>query len=444
MIRLFKHLHLTSRFFIVSGGVVLLFGLSFVLSPLYEAAWIAILLIIAFTLADAILLFSKRELFRAKRRTAQVISLGSENDIILELENRTVIRYFVEIVDELPFSLQKRDFSVKVWFGAYEKKQLTYHIKPNSRGAYNFGNILLYARSVLGFTERRVTIPAAKDIAVYPSIIEMKQFDLRNLPKISFYSGIKKMRRLGHSYEFEQIKTYVHGDDFRSINWKATGRSPQLMVNQYDDEKSQQIYSVIDKSRVMKMPFKGLSLLDYAINTGLVISNVALGKYDKVGLITFSDRIDSTVKAERGQAQLRRIMESLYREKEGKAEADYELLYTKVRNFVGVRSLLFLYTNFESTYSLDRVLPLLRRINKLHLLIVVVFENTELLDYAHGESHDLSEVYTKTIAAKFASEKQKIILQLKQYGIQTILTRPEDLSVNTVNKYLELKARGMI
>ena len=121
----------------------------------------------------------------------------------------------------------------------------------------------------------------------------MKRFELKSFHKLSDKKGIKKMRRIGHSYEFEQIKNYVRGDDYRSINWKATSRRAQLMVNQFQDERAQQVYSMIDKSHAMKMPFNELSLMDYAINTSLVIPNVALQKHDRAGLLTFSDKIGS-------------------------------------------------------------------------------------------------------------------------------------------------------
>jgi uncharacterized protein (DUF58 family) len=255
---------------------------------------------------------------------------------------------------------------------------------------------------------------------------------------------VKKIRRLGHSYEFEQIKNYVQGDDFRSINWKATGRKAELMVNQYEDERSQQVYSLIDKSRTMRMPFNGLSLLDYSINASLVISNIALKKHDKSGLLTFSDKIGSSIKADRGQKQLRMILEALYNEEERKMEANYELMYNAVRNLVRGRSLIFFYTNFESLYAVERVLPLLRKINSTHLLVVMFFENTEVKDFSTSAAQDVEEIYLKTIAQKFVSEKNQVVQLLRQYGIQSILTRPEDLSINTVNKYLELKARGMI
>jgi uncharacterized protein (DUF58 family) len=249
---------------------------------------------------------------------------------------------------------------------------------------------------------------------------------------------------VGHSYEFEQIKNYVRGDDYRSINWKASSRRATLMVNQYQDERAQQVYSIIDKSRAMRMPFDGLSLMDYAINTSLVISNVALAKHDRAGLLTFSDIIGTTIKADRKPTQLNKILLALYKEKERNLEANYELLYHSARKLIKGRSLLMLYTNFESMYALERVLPILRRINTLHLLVVVFFENTEINDFAKLKVDTTQDIYHQTIAQKFLNEKSQMVQKLKQYGIQAILTKPQDLSVNSINKYLELKSRGLI
>ena len=192
------------------------------------------------------------------------------------------------------------------------------------------------------------------------------------------------------------------------------------------------------------MPFNGLSLMDYAINTSLAISNVVLKKYDKAGLITFSDKIGTTIKADRKGNQLNKILHALYKEKERPNEANYELLYHIARKLINGRSLVLLYTNFESMYALDRVLPLLRRINKFHLLIVIFFENTEVQEFVKKEVKTVQGIYTNTIAQKFLAEKRAMAQKLNQHGIQVILTRPEDLSMNTINKYLELKSRGMI
>jgi uncharacterized protein (DUF58 family) len=256
--------------------------------------------------------------------------------------------------------------------------------------------------------------------------------------------GVKKVRRMGHSMEFEQIKEYVVGDDYRSLIWKATARKGALMVNSYADEKSQQLYCIIDKSRVMKMPFEELSLLDYSINTSLVLSNVALMKQDKAGLLTFSENIGSFLPAEKKALQMQSILETLYNQKTRYLESDFEKLYIFTRRKITQRSLLILFTNFESLTGMRRQLPYLKKIAENHLLITVFFENTELTKFIDRPSENLEEVYAKTIAENFAYEKRQIVKELNQSGILTILTAPKNLTVNALNKYLEIKARGML
>jgi uncharacterized protein (DUF58 family) len=427
------------------GLIVGLFAFGFAIPFLFIVAQLSILGALALVLVDILLLYNRRARIVIKRSLSRLLSLGSDNITRLQVYNHYNLPLRLTIIDELPYQLQQRDFEISFVIKPGEKKQLNYNVRPLMRGEYHFGKINVYMSSVLGIVQRRYSEPAEIMVPVYPSLIQMKKFELKAFAKISRETlGIKKIRRIGHSYEFEQIKSYVRGDDYRSINWKATGRRADLMVNQYEDEKAQQIYSIIDKSRAMRMPFDGLSLLDHSINASLVISNIALQKQDKAGLLTFSEKIDSTVKAERSKAQLKVLMESLYKQKESTLEANYELLYFAVRNFIKGRSLLFLYSNFESYYAMERVLPILRRINNLHLLVVVFFENSEVSDYSMGKAKNMEDIYFQTIAQKFVSEKKQIVNELKQYGIQAILTRPEDLSMNTVNKYLELKSRGMI
>ncbi len=194
----------------------------------------------------------------------------------------------------------------------------------------------------------------------------------------------------------------------------------------------------------MRMPFNGLSLLDYAINTSLVISNIVLRKHDKAGLMTFSNKLGTFLKAEKNSSQLNKILQNLYNEKVNWPESDYELLYSAARNFIRGRSLLFLFTNFESTYALERVLPLLRKLNQLHLLVIMFFENTELLSYVDQPCHDLLDINQQTAAKELILHKEQILHILKMHGIQAIKTTPDNLSLDTVNKYLELKARGFI
>jgi uncharacterized protein (DUF58 family) len=413
-------------------------------SLLYSGGLTAALVLAVLTVVDLVLLFGPYVRIKGHREVPKMLSLSDENTVRLRVVNVGSLPVSLEVIDELPDQFQKRDFRLRFSLQPDEENLHAYTVRPVRRGEYRFHAINLFARTRLSLLERRFREAAHQTVPVYPSVLQMKQYELRAFTRISSLEGIKRMRRIGHSYEFEQIRSYVKGDDYRSINWKATGRRSDLMVNQYEDERSQQVYVVIDKSRSMKMPFRGMSLLDHAINAGLALSNIILKKHDRAGLLTFSDKIGSAIKADNTPGQLRRILEALYREAERPNEANFELLYTSALQWVGRRSLLLLFTNFESHYAMLRALPELRRINRRHVLVVVFFENTEISDYLSSSPQTVEDIYVATTARHFLFEKHRIVQELQQYGIQSVLTRPENLTLDTINKYLELKAKGAI
>lgn len=437
-------MYLSNRFFWLFGASAAFFALTYPFAWLFPWAQTAFVAVLGCVLTDGLLLYIRRPKVSCKRSVNPVFSLSDPNPVTWLLENNGSILLHITLADELPIPFQIRDFEVKMTLKPGETYQVEHSFRPLTRGVYAFGNIPVFVRTNLGLIERKLVFEQAQDVQVYPSIIQMKRYELRAMRQIAHDSGIKKMRRIGHSYEFEQIKNYVQGDDFRSINWKASSRRGNLMVNQYEDERSQQVYCIVDKSRVMRMPFEGLSLLDYAINTSLAISNIILKKQDKAGLLTFSDVIGATIKAQSDTSQLSRILESLYREKERPGEANYELLYEAVRRLISARSLLILFTNFESSYALERALPTLRRLSRAHLLVVVFFENTEIQKRASQPVRTTADVYRQTVARQFLQDKKEMVNKLRQYGIQAVLTKPQDLTLQTINKYLELKSRGLI
>mgnify|MGYP006293625407 CR=1 FL=1 len=442
--KLFRKLYLNNLFFWGLALASALFALAYTVNLLFFISQAYLALFLAFTLVDVFVLFRKKVKIEASRVTAQVYSLGEKNKVEIIVQNHGDIRLHCMLIDELPEQFQERDFKLNFQLNAFEIKTLTYQIRPLIRGSYRFGNINILSRSVLEMVSRRDVVKAGCNVAVYPSAIMMKKFELFAFQRFATQSGVRRLRRIGHSYEFDHIKSYVSGDDPRSINWKATGRKTQLMVNHYMDEKSQQVYCLLDKSRVMQMPFDGLSLLDHAINTSLVISNITLRKQDNAGLISFSDKIGSIIKAGSGPRHLHKIYNALYNESENPLEANYELLYNAVRKRIGSRSLLLLFTNFESTYAMERVLPTLRRINRFHLLVVIFFRNRQVMEMSKDPGETIDNIYFKTIARKYLAEKDLIVQELQKHRIQVIYTSPEELPVNTINKYLELKARGMI
>lgn len=444
MKQFYQSLFLPNRFFYVFAGITLLFLLSFPFSILMPLALAIFTLCIGLIVIEIYSLYQKDMLVNAKREMPNLLSLSDQNTIKIEVENNATILLLIRVIDELPVQFQVRDFEKILQLKSGEEKSISYQLRPIERGEYQFGAIHLFCATRLGLLERRVSVDAAATLPVYPSIIQMKELELRAFDRVTYLKGIKKMRRIGHSYEFDHIKNYVRGDDYRSINWKASSRRAGLMVNKYEDERSQQVYNIIDKSRNMRMPFNGLSLMDYAVNASLALSNIILKKHDRAGLLTFSDKMGSIIKADGRAEQLRLILSTLYKEQNRMVESNFELLYFAVRKLLSSRGLLLLYTNFESMYALDRALPVLRKINNLHLVVVVFFENTEIKDFSTQKVSTLEEIYNQTIAQKFVTEKRAMVQKLRQYGIQSVLTQPEDLSLNTINKYLELKARGLI
>lgn len=441
---LFKHFFIHTRLFLFGGAIIFLLVLSYPFELLLPIALTSLLMLLLVTLADALMVFGPRVSLHASRTVSKMLSLGDDNPITITLRNNSSVKLTVTVLDELPEQFQIRNFKRERTLLPGQPDEFVYQLRPVTRGQYFFGVLHCFIRTRIGLVKRRITFPLTTMIPVYPSIIQMKRFELKSFLRTSLEYGVKRMQRIGHSYEFEHIKHYVAGDDYRSINWKATGRRAQLMVNQYEDEKSQQVYCLLDKSRIMHMPFEGLSLLDYSVNASLVISNIVLQKQDKAGLLTFSDRIGTAIKAERSKQQLREILEALYNEEELPVEANYELMYVGARRFIKGRSLLFLFTNFESEYALQRVIPQLRNLNRQHLLVVVFFENTEISDFIRKPADSLEDIYAQITADEHLYQKMQLVQRLKQYGIMSILTKPQHLTVNTINKYLELKARGLI
>lgn len=444
MISFIKDLYIHLRFFLIAGMIIFLFVAAFAFPWILPIAKTALVIFIAVVVLDALLLFNQSVDVKCDRSLPNVFSLGNENTISIRLRNLSKNVLNLSIVDELPFQFQMRNNQHFRRLKPGQEEVIEELLRPVSRGEYHFGKVRIYVSTDISLLERRISFDLGRMIPVYPSIVDVKKYEFRATSKLSNYLGIKKIRRIGQSYEFEQISEYNPGDNYQSINWKATGKTRRLMVNKYTDEKSQPIYSFIDKSRYMKMPFNGMSLLDYAINASLVIANSALKKDDKAGLLTFSDKIESHVKADKRRNQLTKILDALYFEDETKYEANYEYMFTYIKKTISSRSLIFLFSNFDTIYALERVLPVLRKINKYHLLVVIVFENTELEEFYQTESKTVLDIYDHTIAQKVAFEKKQVIYHLQQHAIQVIYTKPEDLTLNTLNKYIELKSRGMI
>lgn len=439
-----KSFYFTNLVYYIAGFASVVFVMSYFQPALFRIGGLVLLLLAIVVLIDALLAYGKKNGIVAERLTTDRFSIGDENKVVISIRNNHSFPARLGVIDELPDQFQERNWRRKLKIAGQSTDEIVYFLRPTTRGEYLFHDINVFVTAPLQLVKRKYVFPAGQTIKVYPSYIQMRRYHLLAVANRLQELGVRRMRQLGHSMEFEQIKEYVRGDDYRTINWKATARREALMVNNYTDERSQQIYCIINKGRVMKMPFSGMTLLDHAINASLVLSNVALVRQDKAGLITFAENLDSFVQADKKPTQMNLVLETLYKQQTRFLEPDFEKLFSVIRTRITNRSLLVMFTNFESMESLERELPALRKIARYHLLLVVFFENTELKALTEQKATTLEDIYIKTIAEKFAFEKRLMVKELQKNGILSVLSSPENLTVNTINKYLELKTRMSI
>ena len=435
---------LAKRFYIIGIVVVMLFVAGYFFAPVFIAGQVALALLLLATVVDIVLLWRRKKVAEAERYCAPRFSNGDDNDVRLVIDNFYPFDVKMDVIDEIPVVFQRRDILFKIEIKARQTGIIHYKLRPTQRGTYDFGHILLYINTIIGLVSRRVKCASPINIAVYPSYIMLRQYEFLAIHNNLQELGIKKIRRIGHNTEFEYIKEYIKGDDYRTINWNASARCNFPMVNVYQDERSQQIYNIIDKGRIMQNAFRGMTLLDYAINASLVLSFIAIKKDDKAGLATFAEGFETFLPAGKQVSQMQQILEALYRQQTTFGESDYSSLYVHLNKHISKRSLLIIYTNFDTIIGMERQLEYLRQLARKHVVLVVFFEDTELKTFADKHPASIENYYQHVITGKFIFDKQRVITKLKQHGIYSLLTEPERLYVNIINKYLEMKARGTI
>jgi uncharacterized protein (DUF58 family) len=443
MMKFYKSLFLTNYFYWVAGITFAMAVIGFFIHVFFAAASLLWLLWLFALGAELLYLYTTGKVV-SSRYTPERLSNGDNNSIYIWLRNLYPLKMSLTVIDELPEQFQKRDFRLHHTLAPATESKLYYTLRPVKRGEYNFGRLNVFANLQWGMLSRKFTFEESRMVKVYPSFLKVRYYLQMSDAYLMRELGIKKTRRIGHTLEFDNIRNYVLGDDHRSINWKATARNVDLMVNQYEDEKAQQVYCIIDKGRTMKMPFDGLSLLDYSINAALMLCHVCVSRQDKAGLVTFSKTLSHFIKADNKRTHLNTILDTLYNQRTLYTESNYPGLTSYIGKHIPQRSLLVLFTNFESMVSLERQLPYLRILAQKHLLLVVFFDNTELGTILSSDPADTEEVYVQIIAEQFRYDKRRMVKILQQNGILALLTPPQQLTVNIINKYLEIKSRALI
>lgn len=438
-------LFLKKRFFIILFSIAAISAFGVLTDIFYKIALVGLCLFVAASLADMVLLL--RLHLESGRNIASKLDLGEENRVSFNIRTTRGTLKNGYIVDELPteFITETDKHEVKVTDDGFE---CSYQIIPSCRGHFTIGRALLFA-SVLGLFERRIILEdKGQEVDVYPAFSRLREKDEQVRSKQVLSTGSHKRQMPANQTEFRDIREYVVGDDIRTINWKATARTGNTMVNEYEDERSQHIINVIDCGSSMQRTFNSLSLQDHAINASLLISYSALEKEsDCVGMCSYSPKSISFLPARAGKMQFNSIMQQLYTLNTEYGESEIEQLCIILDRNVKRRSLVFLYTEIPTMSALERQLQFFKRISMRNCLVVVNCLDKELENVSerHFKGNMKAAIHSqcveRTLAKDMVNQKQLIADTLQQNGIYCLSIYPESLSFGVLKKYLELKSK---
>jgi uncharacterized protein (DUF58 family) len=372
------------------------------------------------------------------------LSLGAENLVTLLIANRGQRSLDLLVRDEFPYQFPSDQAQLRGQVAGFGLLELRYHVRPLQRGDYIFGALNLRYPSFLKTFVRQARYPITAPIKVYPNVLDIRKYDLLARKGLLLELGLRAARIYGQGSEFERLREYNPDDEFRRINWKATARRGRPIAAEYETERSQYVISVIDSGRLMRTPIGDLAKLDYVINSSLLLSYVATLKGDHVGMLTFADDVRTYLGPRRGKGQFYRMLEALYNVQFEQVEADYSraLAYLAARN--KRRSLVVVFTDLV---TLDAAKPLIAHMGRLarhHLPLCVTISDPNIIDLAQQPSNHAPAVYQRAVAEMLLDERRVVLDTMQNSGVLTLDVPADQLSVSLINKYLELKGRGLL
>ena len=399
------------------------------------AADLAIALLAAF---DALL--ARRPLVTVTRHAPAVLSIGRPNLITLEVRSSARRRLAVAVADDLFDTAECDDLPATLDLPSRGLATARYHVRPTRRGAHALGDHHVRYSSPLGLWIRQVTVPEASTVKVYPDVQAVRTYDLM-VRQDRDPAAIRASRRRGGESEFERLREYRRGDEFRSIDWKATARRQKIISREYQLESNQNLMFLLDAGRLMTAVTGGLSLFDHALNATLMLSHVAARGGDRVGLLAFADGIKSYAPPAGGAGAARRIIQAGYDLHPELCETDYAAAFEHVGLRVRQRSLVVLFTQVVDEVAATELLRLMRGVMPRHLPLMVILRDVEIDELVEGSQAD---PYVRGAAAELSSFRDRLVRDLKRHGALVLDVAPGQLTPALINRYLEIKARHLL
>jgi len=426
-------------------------------------AWDALVLIAA--LLDGARL-PKPSQFIAERSWSNAPALDSETEIELAIENRGVTVVQCRLIDDLPPALVEEPATHRLTAFPRIPAKLRYRVEPRERGDWETGSLYLRYRSPLGLVERWARAPLTQTVRVYPALRtgEEQQIFLARSRQIELQ--LRQARQRGLGRDFESLREYREGDDLRDICWTATARRGGLITRQYQTERSQAVWLVLDCGRLMRSrvaisaPTQSVlsppagrpattatrvhSKLDHACTTAVALAQLALYSGDRVGLLAYGQGIQQRLLPGRGAAHLRQLIESLAQVRAEAGEADHLRATATLNRLQPRRSLILWVTDLAETAMrpevIDGALQLLRR----HVLLFVAMAQPEVEQIAQARPKNIEQMFLSAAAQEMAGRRELLLARLHEQGALTLDLTPEALTSSVLNQYLTVKERAMV
>ncbi|HEY6327808.1 MAG TPA: DUF58 domain-containing protein [Blastocatellia bacterium] len=434
----------TNRFLALLGFGLILLSLGWATrSPIYIALLYDLALFAA-AVAD-FLMAEKPDRFRFERIMEDRFSMGAPNKVSVRISNRANRTITFIVKDEYPPRLELLSpREARLTIPAGYTRGWSYDLYPTARGDYQFGNIAVRYRSRLDLIWRQASIPAARTVKVYPNIEEAKKNELYAHRNRDFRLGRRRTRIRGQGGDFESLRDFVIGDEVRHLAWPASARRGKLITRQYTVERSQNILIMLDAGRLMTARIGDLTKLDHAINATLSIAFVAAAGGDNVGLLTFSRRVISFLPPRRGREQVNRIMDALYNVEPQMIEPSYARAFNYLGSNWRRRSLVIILTDLVDRDASAELLSHTARLVPRHLPLIVTIGDTDLRLLIRKSPVTSADVYSQSVAEDLLRQREEALSQIHQLGGLALDVPAGNLAFELVNKYLDIKERGLL
>jgi uncharacterized protein (DUF58 family) len=392
---------------------------------------------------DALALPSGRN-WEATRDIPNPLSLGAGQEILVGIRNRRAAGLRAVLADHVPLSLRPSAREVRGSFDARGEWIAAYAVEAPHRGSFQFGPIDLRTWRPNGWWARQVRIPAPQAAAVYPNVLAIRQYQLTLRRGMPYRPGQRRSRPPGAATSFAGLRDYIAGDDPRRINWKATARRDQPVTMELEAERGQQVMILLDCGRLMTAPAGQLTKLDHAVNAALLLGWLAQQQGDRVGLIAFTDQVDSFLAPQRGPTQVNRLNEALYGVRAQYVEPDFGEAFGQLARRVSRRSLVVVLTDVLDPGASRELVSQALWLSARHLVLVVAMEDPALVAARDAPIDRSARAYEWAAAEELLATRRQSFEALRRGGVLGLDVPAGKLSPALVEQYLELKERALL